>query len=281
MHPDILTFGLPTGASLLRIEPFGLFLSLGLALAVAFAWRSAQRLGLDVTLGARALVAALAGALVGARLLYLAGSAEPTSLRSALALGQGGLSGYGALFGAALAGALSLRRSTFRAAWFDIGAGAALLSVAVARLGCYLTGCDFGRAFAGAVPPWLWRVSTFPRPEGAEPSPVWFFHSVRASVNAGSLTTLPLHPTALYESLGALALFCALLARRPFQRRHGELFALGTVGYALLRFGCEALRDEAELGFVRGHSLNRWAACASVVALLAVVLRARARGATA
>jgi phosphatidylglycerol---prolipoprotein diacylglyceryl transferase len=282
MHPDILTFGVAGSASTLRIEPFGVFLSLGLALGVALAWRFAVRQGLELVEGARALFAALGGALIGARAFHLLGSADATSLRGAFALGQGGLSGYGALFGAALASAVALRRSQWRAAWFDIGALAVLLTVAVARLGCYLTGCDFGRAFAHNVPRWLARLTTFPRPEGPEVSPVWFFHTLRGSLNAGSLATLPLHPTALYESLGALALLGTLLALRPFQRRHGQLFALGTAAYALLRVGVEALRDEADLALVRGHSLNRWAAFASVLGLLLIVAgRARARRAAA
>ncbi|MGC4091712.1 MAG: prolipoprotein diacylglyceryl transferase [Polyangiaceae bacterium] len=277
MHPQAFTIGPAASAWSVRVEPFGLFLALGLALGLLCARRSALQAKLSLEKGGAVSFAALFGALLGGRSVYALGSAEPTSWRSLLAFEQGGLSGYGALYGAALGAFLVLRSEARRARWFDLGAVAALLTIGVARLGCYLTGCDFGRPFVSPVPGWLARLASFPVPRGADLSPAWDEHWARGSVNAGSLATVPLHPTALYESLGALSLCALLLGLAARQRRAGAVAMAATLGYALLRFAVETVRDDAERGLLHGYSLNRIAAVLSVLLLIGLYVARRMR----
>ncbi|MFZ5896490.1 MAG: prolipoprotein diacylglyceryl transferase family protein [Myxococcota bacterium] len=267
MHFGELSFGSPASIWALRVEPFGAFLALGLVLGVLFARRMAVECALDLGVGIRALSAALVASLVTARLGYVLTSGEVTSWRAALAAGQGGLSAYGALFGAVAGVAIVLRRSLARATWFDVGALSALLVSAVASLGSFLAGSDFGRVLAHGAPRWLARIGTYPRPHGVEVSSLWFFQSERGLVNAGSLASVPVHPTPLYESLAQLTLLAVLLGLRRFQRRAGQTFVLATIGYALVRFGVEALRDEAVRARIGSLSFNRVAAFCSVLAL--------------
>lgn len=53
-----------------------------------------------------------------------------------------------------------------------------------------------------------------------------------------------LHPTQLYSSLNAVILLLVLLAFEPFQKRHGELFALLMTLYPISRFTIEIIRND-------------------------------------
>jgi phosphatidylglycerol:prolipoprotein diacylglycerol transferase len=263
----------------LHVEPFGLFLALGLALGVGLSAELGRTAGLERRLGAEGLFGALLGALLGARVLYLLGARVPAKPALWFALGEGGLSGYGALFGACLGGALALRRHREMRAWFDVAALGALLIVAVARLGCYLQGCDFGRPLSARAPGWLARLGAFPRPTSGAPSPVWVDQVARGELGRDSAFTLPVHPTELYEVLGALLLLAALLLRRRVQRRHGELFVLATLGYAVLRFATESVRGDTDRGLFWRLSLSQWSAGLSVLLALFFLRRITQRAA--
>jgi phosphatidylglycerol:prolipoprotein diacylglycerol transferase len=105
--------------------------------------------------------------------------------------------------------------------------------IASARLGCFLTGCCYGRPVQS---PWPWAV-TFTDPHSALPR---------------ALLGVPLHPVQLYEALGDLVLGLLLLrvlgaaerGRSPF----GGACAGFLCGYGLLRFAMEAFRGDAERG---------------------------------
>jgi phosphatidylglycerol:prolipoprotein diacylglycerol transferase len=223
------------------IEAFGLALALGVALGSVVASRLARANGLDSSMGADALVGLGAGAFAGARLLYVLGSPERESAREILAFGAGGLSGYGAwIGGVAVAAALLHRRKQPLLPWGDVGAPGALLATSVTRLGCYVAGCDFGEAFAAPAP-------------GA------------AGAGGGAL-----HPTQLYEAFGALVLFVACLWLRRLQRRHGAVFQLALVGYALLRLAVEPFRGDADRGFWAWMSVTSWCAWGTLAGFVCV-----------
>jgi phosphatidylglycerol:prolipoprotein diacylglycerol transferase len=120
------------------------------------------------------------------------------------------------------------------------------------RIGCYLFGCDFGKPLATSAPAWLKRLGTFPRwpddvLDGAG-SPAWMQHVNERGLSISSQTSLPVHPTELYESLVGgvlLALTLWLLRHRRFR---GEVFFAFTFGYGYLRFVLEIVRDDAERG---------------------------------
>jgi phosphatidylglycerol:prolipoprotein diacylglycerol transferase len=65
-------------------------------------------------------------------------------------------------------------------------------------------------------------------------------------------TTLPVHPTQIYESIGQLVLFLALMYARRFRRFHGQIFALWLMCYAVLRTSVELFRGDAERGTLNG-----------------------------
>ncbi len=83
------------------------------------------------------------------------------------------------------------------------------LGIAIARIGCFLNGCCYGKP--SGLP---WAV-TFPG------------------------TTTPVHPTQLYEMILDLALFAFLLWARKYLKRDWDLFLLSVASYAVIRFFME------------------------------------------
>ncbi|MBQ6620118.1 MAG: prolipoprotein diacylglyceryl transferase [Thermoguttaceae bacterium] len=91
---------------------------------------------------------------------------------------------------------------------------------------------------------------------------------VRLAFHAGPYTVLPVHPTQLYSSVSALALFVILLLLSRWCHRPGVLFAWMLILYALTRFCLELVRTD-ELSFCgTGLSVSQ---CVSVVMLVIAI----------
>jgi phosphatidylglycerol---prolipoprotein diacylglyceryl transferase len=152
----------------------------------------------------------------------------PRDCLAALKFWQGGLTFYGGLLLAVPVGLWYARRKglgVLRIA--DLTAPFIMLGLFFGRLGCFFGGCCYGRPTTVA-----WAVD-FPRHRGV-------------------------HPTQLYEALGALALFALLyLVLRPRKRGHGQVFAAMLVLYGALRFLLEFWRADERGGFW-GLSTSQW-----------------------
>ncbi len=166
----------------------------------------------------------------------------------------------GALPGAVVAAALYCRvRKLPPMPAADVLAGAAPLGLVVMRVGCLLNGCCHGLPTGGS-----WGV-VFTGPCAVPPS----------------LRAIPLHPTQLYESVGALAIFLVIeLFARPRVRagslRPGDGLWISVLLYAGLRFFVEFLRAPNPSVFATpGLSLVQWACAAAVAACAAHFLRRR------
>jgi phosphatidylglycerol:prolipoprotein diacylglycerol transferase len=215
-------------------------------------------------------VAAIA-AVLGARVLYvLTNLGEFHSITDVLALRRGGLVAYGGFLGGFLGSWAYLRwRRACLLAWADVAAPSLASGLLLTRIGCYLFGCDFGLPLSETAPSWLKKLGTFPRwPESlldGAGSPAWTQHVVERGLSATSPSSLPVHPTQLYESLaGALLLAMSLwLGRR--QRFRGEIFFALTFGYGLLRFLIEIVRDDSERGTWGPDLPQQWLIPAALV----------------
>src|SRR5262249_58581426 len=77
------------------------------------------------------------------------------------------------------------------------------------------------------------------------------------TITSGAATTIPIHPTQLYEALGCALIFLFLTYWRSRKRFHGELLALYLMLYAPLRALVETFRGDEERG--RGFNfLGGW-----------------------
>jgi len=155
----------------------------------------------------------------------------------------------------------------------DVIAPTVALGQAFGRLGCFAAGCCWGKP-ASLHLPWAVR---FPRAAhdifgrltgGAiaansqlEDTRRWviestgqvFDHFVPGSIRLSDWvaehgTTLPIHPTQLYESLAQLLLFVLLMIARRYRRFHGQILALYLIGYSIIRTTVEMFRGDFERG---------------------------------
>jgi phosphatidylglycerol:prolipoprotein diacylglycerol transferase len=137
-----------------------------------------------------------------------------------------GSSFYGALLAGILFSLWYLKR--FRLPLWkvaDIAAAGTVLGFAVARLGCFLSGCCYGRP---SSLPWAVHIPGLPG---------------------------PVHPTQLYESTANLALFLVLVRMLMRKRFDGQVVAWDAVLNSGIRFVVEYYRGDPGRGYlIRGAS---------------------------
>lgn len=192
----------------------------------------------------------------------------------------GGFVFYGGLLGAMGTSYAFARKNGIR--WLrlaDVCIPTVSLGQCFGRLGCFSAGCCWGEVASKSV---RWAVH-FPGAATAKDLFGHFSHTaslvfasqatddrwVLASTGevfhhpvAGAIrisewvaqhgTTLPVHPTQLYESLGQLGMFVLLLWMRRYRRFHGQILAIWLMGYAVLRSTVELFRGDLERGTLHG-----------------------------
>jgi phosphatidylglycerol:prolipoprotein diacylglycerol transferase len=259
MHPLLFEISLGSFGAF-RVSAFGALFALAAAVGVALMLRLAVRAGLaGVRVQAAALAALLAG-ILGARLGYVVlHPGEVTSVGHALSLRSGGLSGQiGIVLGALVLGWVGARRGLSLPRLFDSAAPAFALGLFLSRVGCWLEGCDFGTVLAASAPSWLARLGTFPRE-----SPAWNEQVLARAIPPSATTSLPVHPSELYESLAGVVLLALALVLARKQESAGTTALSVTFGYLALR----VLVDYSRLA-----SAEVWCARALLVLALALAV---------
>ena len=245
MYPELFTLNLPVLGEL-TITSFGVMLALAF-LSGHFVLRSELgRLGADPELGGDALLGALIGGIVGAKLYYVVlywdlTAADPFGML----FSRGGLVWFGGFLGGVLGVIWAIRR---RGASIPLTADAVApalsLSYAIGRLGCFLVGDDYGRptdSFVGI---------SFP--QGQPPSTAGNLRRFGTDVDPAIPDTevLAVHPTQLYESGLSLLFFFFLWSLRNHPHKKGWLFAIWLMLAGGERFVVELFRakDDRFLG---------------------------------
>lgn len=259
--------GLLEGPVAIPVHGYGVLIAAGFVAAIFVAQREARRRGQDPErIGDLAFFLLLA-ALVGSRLYFIGVNWRDYTGEHAwlafhgvriprvLALWEGGLVFYGGFIAAALTAMWYLRRHRMP---FLAHADTLIPGVALGhffgRLGCFAAGCCWG-APSHAHVPWLTR---FP-PESLAYQTFAARPNAAELLAAGGLSTVPVHPTQLYEAFGELALFALLVfALRPRKRFDGQVLACWLMAYAVLRTVVELFRGDVERGLVAGISVGLW-----------------------
>ncbi len=154
--------------------------------------------------------------------------------RQILAIWEGGFVFYGGML-TSLAGVYlytRFQRLSFLH-FLDLITPPVLLGLAIGRIGCLAAGCCWGKTTS--LP---WGI-TFSHP-----------HSLSA------IRYVPVHPVQIYESVGALMIFWALLRRGRKKAPEGTLFLIGLGCYAALRFVVEFFRGDEYRGFLMGGRIS-------------------------
>lgn len=269
MHPVLfeLPFGIP-------VYGYGLMLCLSVVAGRLIALHLAERDGLDPALMNRATIWALAGAVIGARLLFVVTNLD--QIRQPLdvfAFWKGGVVAYGGFLGG-FVGTVAFCRIHKIALlrWVDCVAPALCVGLIVTRIGCLLAGCDFGQPWNG---PWA---IAFPAGSLAFEQQV-----SQGLLAADAPRSLAVHPTQVYESLAGLALLVPVLALRRRRQFAGQAFMALVVGYAVLRSVIEVYRGDFGRGALGPLSTSQVIAVVTSVAAVAVTYvlwRKRSSGGT-
>jgi phosphatidylglycerol:prolipoprotein diacylglycerol transferase len=205
-----------------EVTSFGVMVAIGALAGLWVFYRELRRAGLPGE-AIDAGVAGVVGGMAGAKLLWVVEhfGEEPVAQ---LLLSRGGMSWFGGFAGGILSGLLIMYRKELPTmAVLAAATPGLVIGQAIGRIGCFLVGDDYGRPTD--LP---WGVAF---PEGRPP------------------TTIPVHPTQIYEAAALVPLAVLLLRWR--RRGRTDAVVLGT--YLLLagaiRFSIEFVRvDQPVLG---------------------------------
>jgi phosphatidylglycerol:prolipoprotein diacylglycerol transferase len=234
MWPTLARFGN------FEITTFGLMMFLAFIVAGWVLARQFRRYGLDEELASSMVVAGAIGGIVGAKIYYAILFRDWHLL-----FDRAGLVWYGGLIGGFLACSwLIWRRKVDYLTAADAGAPALAIGYAIGRIGCFLVGDDYGR------PTDSWVGLAFPK--GSPPTTAAELRHFGAPVDPSipGDTVLRVHPTQIYESLSAFAMFAILmwLNRRPHPK--GRAWGTFLILLGIERFLVEFVRakDDRFLG---------------------------------
>lgn len=212
MHPILLRIG-P-----IQIYTYGALLATAFLMAIYFAMRAAEREGIRSEFIADTGILVILSSILGARLFYIIFYDLRYTLehpRELLRLQQTGLVFYGGLIFATIASIIFCkRRKVSIPVFMDIVAPSVALGQAIGRIGCFMSGCCYGKPTAA---PWAVK---FPQLDHFR------------------------HPTQIYESLATLAIFLALLWFRRRKTGVGQVAWLYVAMYASARFAIEFMRGD-------------------------------------
>lgn len=239
------------------IKTYGLLLAISFALGIWVAARRGRTAGLKPEFVYDLSFVILVSSLVGVRLFYVAthlGEFQGQWHRIFL-INQGGLTLYGGIIGALLAGWWWCRRrgvGFLQAA--DIMIPSVALGIGITRIGCFMAGCCYG-----------------------EPCSVpWGVHFPAGSPPVMQFGPVAVHPSQLYASAGGLAIFGALLLLERWRAWPGDTLGRFLLLYGIQRFVIDFTRYyEPSQVMLFGWSNNQWISVGLMLVGIVLMLRAR------
>ncbi len=245
MFPKILDMGPVT------IHTYGLMLALAFIAGIWVTSRNAREEGIHPDSIWNMGLVVIFSALVGAKILLLLSdyryySENPREIFSLSTLRSMGVY-YGGLLLALGAAAWYLVRKRLPG-WTvaDLAAPGIALGQAIGRLGCLSAGCCYGKPTS--MP---WGI-TFTNPYANE--------------NVGVPLNVALHPTQIYESIGAFCLYLYLMWRLSRKHMTGQIILEYLALYAVLRFILEFFRGDE-----RGYLLHGLLSTSQFIAILTIL----------
>lgn len=248
------------------VPSYTIMATLGMLIGVLVFRRVLRRYGYDPRLALESGVVVLGAALLGGALLPIVYHvAQGLVTHGRLCVHPVGLTSWGGFAAGTFAlwllvradGSMSFRR------FLDLFAAPLGVGIAFTRVGCFLSGCDYGQVTSSAVGVRF--------PAG---SPAFDHHVAAGWVPPHRLESLPVHATQLYEAAAGVLIMIVALVLLPWMERRRERFADGScflavaMFYGAARFGVEALRGDDARGLWGGFSTGQLWALAMLAALV-------------
>ncbi len=257
MHPILVKIGW------FNVYSFGFMLALSFLIGIYVSSRRGKKFGVEPQHVLDLSVYIIVAGVLGSRLLYVAFHFdEYDSFVDIFALWQGGATLYGGFLLAILAGfVFSQRRKIAFLLLGDIIAPALALGIMLTRVGCFLSGCCFGKMTR--LP---WGV-VFPPDSPAG------YYAAECAADRG-LDVVALHPSQLYASGFALLTFVLLLVLQNRLTKRGATFGALLVFYGVFRFLLDFSRFyEENMRVFAGLTLNQLISVGFFVIGLYLLLR--------
>jgi phosphatidylglycerol:prolipoprotein diacylglycerol transferase len=243
VHPVLIDLGI------IKIYSYGFMLATSFLAGILIAVRRARQRGIDPDIIYDLSIILILGSVIGSRGLYIITHRDHfRSIIDIVALWQGGATYYGGLLLAVAGAVIFLRRKKigfFRIA--DICSPSIAAGVFITRLGCFMSGCCFGK------------------PTSCPTGMVFPHGSMAGHYHAG----VPIHPTQLYSSIYGLAILIVLLLIDRKKHFDGFLFAWFCILYGAARFTVDFFRFYEESAIIAGGLTDN-----QVISMLLIVFGA-------
>ena len=234
---------------------YGFFFALGILAATLVASSEFKRKGLPADWGYDLVLGVTVQGFLAAKLFFVATQVAQGRGTSDWHLLDGqGMSIAGSILAFPLFCAVYARWR--RITWpfvLDVAMLGGCLGHALGRLGCFMSGCCYGRP--SDLP---WAV-TFSDPLSAAPRGI------------------PLHPTQLYDALASFTLFAVLMALRHRKRFEGQFIVIALAYYGFTRAVLETFRGDKLRGVYYGGLITSSQIVCVVIVVLSLVLYRRFR----
>ncbi len=232
----------------IHIGWYGVFIALGIGVALWLTAREAKRHGIIPDVIYDGALWVIGAGVVGARLFHVIDNWSTYAANPAAIFGTAGLAIYGALIGGLAAVVVYARKRRLPLGrLLDATAPAIPLAQAIARIGCFINGDNYG---VPTNPPLPWSV-------------VWT--SPNAMVPD---RTVAYQPAQLYELVWDLIVFGIVWKLRGRVKSEGVLFLIYAITYSFGRFFISFVReDNLYFGTLRQAQLLALATIAAAVPL--------------
>lgn len=208
----------------IHIGWYGAFIALGVGVGLWLTVREAKRRGIIPDEIYNGAIWVIAAGIVGARLFHVIDNWETYAANPLAIFGTAGLAIYGALIGGLIAVAIYARvRRLGLGQLLDATAPAIPLAQAIARIGCFINGDNYG---VPTNPPLPWSV-------------IW--------TNPNAMVpdhTIAYQPAQLYEAVWNLIVFALIWKLRDRVRGNGVLFLIYATLYSFGRFFISFVRED-------------------------------------
>lgn len=225
MHPVLVDIGV------FQVRSYGFMLALSFLIGIYVAGYRAKKAGVNPQFVLDLSVYIILSAVIGSRLLYVVFHLDEfDNPLDVFALWQGGATFYGGMLLAILVSYAYVNKKKLSFLQIaDIMAPSVALGLLFTRVGCFLSGCCFGK------PTTLPIGVTFPLNSPAGQSAAGVAREL-------GLATVALHPTQLYASAYGLIIFVVLIALQRRLAKRGAMFGGLLIFYGIARFVVDFLR---------------------------------------